>query len=129
MADRRTLSQINVTPFVDVMLVLLVIFMVTAPMMEAGIDVKLPKTDAAAVSTPTDPVTVSIDRRGNIYIDNKLTDSSSFKKKLTAAISGHAEKAVYLKADKRVKYGIVAKTMADIKSSGVDRIAMVTEKE
>jgi len=121
------MSQINVTPFVDVMLVLLVIFMVTAPMMESGIDVNLPKTEAGAVTAPQEPVTITISRLGDIFVSGTLIERDSLGEKLKAVFAKRTEKTVYLKADEKVDYGRVASVMAEIRRAGIDRIAMITE--
>lgn len=127
MADRRIISTINVTPLVDVMLVLLVIFMVTAPMMDSGIDVDLPKAGGKALNTVQDPITITIDKKGKTYINKKAVTRSELRKKLTAIYKHRKDSTIYLKADASVAYGIVAKTMAEIRSSGLEKIAMITE--
>lgn len=129
MSDRRIISNINVTPLVDVMLVLLVIFMVTAPMMEAGIDVNLPKADAGALKAVEDPIIITINKEGKIFINKKVVTNSELKKKLKAIYKRRKDSTIYLKADASVAYGVVAKTMAEIRSSGLEKIAMVTEPD
>lgn len=126
MAQRRLLSQINVTPFVDVMLVLLVIFMVTAPMLEQGIDLDLPEVKASTIKPSTEPLTLSINKKGTIYISNKKVALEDLRKKLAAIKKRTPDKSVILKADKNVKYGRVAETMAVIKNAGINKIAMIT---
>lgn len=127
MADRRIISAINVTPLVDVMLVLLVIFMVTAPMLESGIDVNLPKTKAGALATVKDPIIVTINKKGKIFINKKAVTRTELRKKLTAIYKRRTDETIYLKADASVAYGVVAGVMTDIRSSGIEKIAMVTE--
>ncbi len=127
MADNRMLSSINVTPFVDVMLVLLVIFMVTAPMMETGIDVNLPEVESGSVEGQDEPIIVSVDKKGNVFINKKQISLGKLRGNLTAIVKRNKNKTVYLRADEAVPYGKVASTMATIRSSGIKKIAMITE--
>jgi len=124
---RVLMSQINVTPFVDVMLVLLIIFMVTAPMMQSGIDVNLPKVTANAVNTKTEPLVVTIDRRQRTYLGDTRLSSARLAKKLRAINKMKPGSIVLLKADKRVPYGYVVKIISDIRKSGITKIGMITE--
>jgi biopolymer transport protein TolR len=126
-ADRKILSQINVTPLVDVILVLLIIFMITAPMLEEGIDVALPKVEAGGLPTPREPVIVSINRKGDIYISKMKLTPAELGKKLEAIFSRRTDKMVLLKADAKVPYGTVAEAMAEIRNAGILKIGMVTE--
>ncbi len=126
-SDRSAMSQINVTPLVDVMLVLLVIFMITAPMMQQGMQVNLPKTDAKAMATKEEPVIVTIDRNGRTYLNNGEIPRGQMKEKLAAAFTATSKKEVFLKADRDVPYGEVIRAMAEIKSAGVERLGMLTE--
>jgi biopolymer transport protein TolR len=121
------MSQINVTPLVDVMLVLLVIFMVTAPMMQQGVQVNLPKADTKSLKSPEEAVVVSIDKGGKTFIDKAEINPSELKTKLSSMFVNRAKKEVFLKADRDVPYGEVVKTMAEIKAAGVERLGMVTE--
>jgi len=121
------MSQINVTPLVDVMLVLLIIFMVTAPMMQQGVQVNLPKTQAKSLSADQETVVVSIDRSGRIFINSAETSHADLSEKLTTLFQSRAKKEAFLKADKDVPYGEVVKTMAEIKGAGVERLGMMTE--
>lgn len=126
MSERKLLSQINVTPFVDVMLVLLIIFMVTAPMLEQGIDLDLPEVKAAAIKPSAEPLTISINKKGVVYISNKKTTIKDLKTKLTAIKKRMPDQSIILKADKNVKYGRVAQTIAAIKEAGINKVAMIT---
>ena len=126
-SDRGTMSQINVTPLVDVMLVLLVIFMVTAPMMQQGVQVNLPKTDSKAMPSPEESVIVSIERSGKIFINAGEIPAADLRAKLTEMFAARSKKEVFLKADRDVPYGDVVKTMAEIKGAGIERLGMVTE--
>lgn len=127
MADKRILSQINVVPLVDIVLVLLIIFMITAPMLEEGIDVNLPKVDAAGLPTPKEPVIITINDKGDIYINNKKMKPAELGVKLKAIFKRKQDDMVLLKADATVPYGIVAATMAEIRKAGIVKIGMVTE--
>jgi len=126
-SDRGTMSQINVTPLVDVMLVLLVIFMVTAPMMQQGVQVNLPKADTKSLKSPVEAVVVSIEKSGRVFIDKTDIPPGELKTKLSAMLVNRAKKEVFLKADQDVPYGEVVKAMAEIKGAGVERLGMVTE--
>ena len=126
-SDRPVMSQINVTPFVDVMLVLLVIFMITAPMMQQGMQVNLPKTEAKAMSVKDEPIIVTIDRSGRAFLDRGEVPQGQLKAKLTALFASKSKKEVFLKADRDVPYGEVIRTMAEIKGAGVERLGMLTE--
>jgi biopolymer transport protein TolR len=124
------MAEINVTPFVDVMLVLLIIFMVTAPLLTAGVSINLPKTNAKSLSQPdSKPLEVSIDARGDIYLgDQKQRDVATLVEKLKA-ISGETQgdRVIYFRADKALPYGKGMEVMAGVQSSGFTKIALVTE--
>ena len=125
--DRQVMSQINVTPFVDVMLVLLVIFMITAPMMQQGMQVNLPKTEAKAMTVKDEPIIVTIDRSGRAFLDKGEVPQGQLKAKLAAVFASKSKKEVFLKADRDVPYGDVIRAMAEIKGAGVERLGMLTE--
>jgi biopolymer transport protein TolR len=125
--DRGTMSQINVTPLVDVMLVLLVIFMVTAPMMQQGVQVNLPKAETKALTAPEESVVVSIEKSGGVFINSAQIPAGELRAKLSEMFATRSKKEVFLKADKDVPYGEVVKTMAEIKGAGIERLGMVTE--
>jgi biopolymer transport protein TolR len=125
--DRNVMAQINVTPLVDVMLVLLVIFMITAPMMQQGMQVNLPKTEAKAMTVKDEPVIVTIDKSGRLYLDKGEIPRGQLKDKLTALFAGKPTKEVFLRADRDVPYGEVIRAMAEIKGAGVERLGMLTE--
>ena len=124
---RGALSEINVTPLVDVMLVLLVIFMVTAPMMQQGVQVNLPKADTKAMTPLEDTVVVTVEKSGKIYINKDEIPAADLRSKLATMFATREKKEVFLKADAGVPYGEVVKTMADIKGAGIERLGMVTE--
>ena len=125
--NRAVMAEINVTPLVDVMLVLLVIFMVTAPMMQQGVQVNLPKADTKAMTPAEESVVVSVDKTGKIFIDKEEIPAGDLRKRLSALFATRAKKEVFLKADAGVPYGEVVRTMADIKGAGIERLGMVTE--
>ena len=122
----RMLSEINVTPFVDVMLVLLVIFMVTAPMMQSGFDVDLPQVKAKTIHTNEMPLIVTISKDKKIEILDYEFTLDRLKSKLEFISQGRADKEIYLKADKTVPYGFVMEVMAEIKDAGYEKLGMIT---
>ena len=124
--QQGALSEINVTPLVDVMLVLLVIFMITAPMMQQGVDVNLPKAKGAALPSK-ERVVVTVKKDGTIFINKAAVKQADLQKKLAIILDGRTDREVFLKADHRVSYGKVAKVMGEIKEAGVERLGMVTE--
>jgi biopolymer transport protein TolR len=125
--NRAVMAEINVTPLVDVMLVLLVIFMVTAPMMQQGVQVNLPKADTKAMTPAEESVVVSVDKTGKLFIDKEEVPATELRKRLAGMFSAREKKEVFLKADAGVPYGDVVRAMADIKGAGIERLGMVTE--
>ena len=125
--DRGTMSQINVTPLVDVMLVLLVIFMVTAPMMQQGVQVNLPKANTKAMTPQDEAVVISVDKGGKVFINKDEIPAANLRDRLTSMFANREKKEVFLKADAGVPYGEVVRAMADIKGAGIERLGMVTE--
>jgi len=125
--NRGTMAEINVTPLVDVMLVLLVIFMVTAPMMQQGVQVNLPKADTKAMNPAEETVVVTVDKSSKVFINKEETPEENLRAKLTDMFASRTKKEVFLKADAGVPYGEVVKIMADIKGAGIERLGMVTE--
>src|SRR3989338_3426432 len=121
-----TISQINVTPFVDVMLVLLVIFMVTAPIIQQGVQLNLPQARAGALAGNEEQLVVAIARNGKIYLNDNQVTLSELGRKLRAVRELQPHKEVYLRADQDVRYGIVVKTIAEIKEAGIEKLGMVT---
>jgi biopolymer transport protein TolR len=122
----RLMSDINVTPFVDVMLVLLVIFMVTAPMMMQGVDVALPEATAKPLVAQKENLVVTIDKEQKVHINDFEVDTTFLREKLAKILENQPDREVYFKADKEVPYGKVALVMAEIKSAGVKKLGMVT---
>ncbi|PLX74030.1 MAG: protein TolR [Desulfuromonas sp.] len=125
---RSTLSQINVTPFVDVMLVLLIIFMVTAPMMEQGFDVNLPEVEEApGIASKEEPLVVTVNKRGQISIGkSRVNNSAKLIPLIQQVMKERKEKSVLLEADTAVAYGEVMQVMAAIRKAGISRVGMVT---
>lgn len=128
-SNKGFLSQINVTPLVDVMLVLLIIFMVTAPMLQEGVDVNLPELEAnpLSVESQEEPITITINKRGEVFINKNKIALSGLDEKLKAIYERKKEKMVLIRADKEVPYGFVIKTMAEVKKAGIQKVGMVTE--
>lgn len=124
--SKMAMSEINVTPFVDVMLVLLVIFMVTAPMMQQGIDVNLPKTSSAGVELNEDPFVLVIDVAGKIKIAGNAVGIDTLKAKLQAIFENKKNKQIYIQADRKVDYGIVAEVMGEARAAGIYNLSLIT---
>jgi biopolymer transport protein TolR len=124
--DSTTIAQINVTPLVDVMLVLLVIFMVTAPIIQQGVQVNLPQAKAAAIPGTEELLVVSIAKNGKIYLNDNVMTLDELGSRMRAIRANEAEKQVYVRADQDVRYGLVMKTIAELKQAGIERVGMVT---
>jgi biopolymer transport protein TolR len=124
--DATTIAQINVTPLVDVMLVLLVIFMVTAPIIQQGVQVNLPQAKAGAIPGTEELLVVTISKNGKVYLNDNSISLAELGVKLRAIRKLQADKQVYLRADQDVRYGLVMKTIAEIKQAGIERLGMVT---
>jgi biopolymer transport protein TolR len=120
------MSEINVTPFVDVMLVLLIIFMVTAPMMSQGVDVDLPEAATDPLSSDKEPLVVTVDKTGAVFISELKVEVNFLQDKLRKILEGRKNKEVFFKADKDVAYGIVVQVMAEIKGAGIEKLGMIT---
>ena len=123
----RVISQINVTPFVDVMLVLLIVFMITAPLLTVGVSVDLPKTKASQLNSKGDPIIISIKKNGQLYIQEREIDALKLLPRLKAISSGNKNLRIYVRGDKNVPYGLVLDTIAKIKSSGFKKVALVAK--
>ncbi len=125
--SRKVMSEINVTPLVDVMLVLLIIFMVTAPMMKQGLNVNLPETKGTGTkSTKEDPLVVTIKQNNTVFIGKTQIAVDLLSDKIKSLVSTNEDKQIYLEADKKVTYDLVAKVMGEIQNAGVYRISLVT---
>lgn len=125
-STRAVLSEINVTPFVDVMLVLLIIFMVTAPMMQQGMDVDLPETASSGIATNEDPFILVIRKNHDILAGDTKLSLQVLRERLKAIFETRKNKQIYLQADKHVEYGFVAETMGEIRAAGLTQIGLVT---
>ena len=124
--SRMMMSEINITPMVDVMLVLLIIFMVTTPMMQQGIDVELPETASSGTATSDEPFVLVIKKHDKIFVGDQLIPTAELRDRLTAIFETRKNKQVYLQADRAVDYGFVAETMAEIRAAGIFNIGLVT---
>jgi len=121
------MSEINVTPFVDVMLVLLIIFMVTAPMMMQGVDVNLPRTTTQPIASEEERLILTITAKREIYLNEYKIALDSLQRKLQTIFQNRPDKALFLRADQNLPYGFVMEVMAAVRQSGIKRIGMVTE--
>jgi len=126
-SSSQYMSEINVTPFVDVMLVLLIIFMVSAPMMTQGVDVSLPETSSKSLPTDDDSLTITIKKNGEIYINTYQVTIDALQEKIKIILDGRMEKHVYMRADKNVAYGLVVRVMSEVKNAGVQKLGMITD--
>ncbi len=124
--NKRTMSEINVTPFVDVMLVLLIIFMVTAPLLTSGIKINLPESSSVLKNEKKDPVTVSINSKGEIFIQKKKFSKDQLINKLSLLKKNNQNLKIYIKGDKKLDYGKVMELMNLINQSGFKKVALVT---
>ncbi len=128
--SKGMVSEINVTPLVDVMLVLLIIFMVTAPMMTHGVDVKLPQTSAQAIPTKSERLVVSVTGDRKIFINEQQVEFDEFETKLAAINQNRPDsEGIFLRADEAIPYGYVMQVMGLIRQAGISKIGMVTESE
>ena len=123
---RGALSEINVTPLVDVMLVLLIVFMISAPLLTAGVPLELPKTEAGAMQDQSEPITVSIRQDGSIFVQDDAIPFDSLAPRLKA-MAGDAKKPIYVRADGRASYAVVAQVMASLSTSGFSSINLITD--
>jgi biopolymer transport protein TolR len=128
---QRVMSEINVTPMVDVMLVLLIIFMVSAPLLTVGVPIDLPQSQAKSLEQDKEPLTVSVNEKGQIFLQNSeiAADDLIAKMEAVAQARGGKDARVYVRGDKRVDYGTMMKVMGRLSSAGFNRVALVTEFE
>jgi biopolymer transport protein TolR len=125
----RPLAEINVTPLVDVMLVLLVIFMVTAPMMLQGVDVDLPETTTQPLRVRDEPLVLTVKKEGRYFIGRRELPAAELAEKLRAIFEGRDDKEIFLRADEAAPYGVVVKALAAAREAGARQLGMVTEPE
>jgi biopolymer transport protein TolR len=128
---RKVMSEINVTPMVDVMLVLLIIFMVSAPLLTVGVPIDLPQTQAKSLDQDKEPLTISVNEKGQVYLQNAEIDVDNLiaKLKAVAEARGGTDARIYVRGDKRVDYGTMMKVMGRLSAAGFHRVALVTEFE
>ena len=128
---RGVMSEINVTPMVDVMLVLLIIFMVSAPLLTVGVPIDLPQSQAKSLDQDKEPLTISVTEKGEVYLQNAAIDVDGLIAKLQAVAQarGGTDARIYVRGDKRVDYGTMMKVMGRLSSAGFHRVALVTEFE
>jgi len=125
--DDRLMSEINVTPFVGVMLVLLIIFMVTAPMMIQGVDVSLPEATSGPLESKQEQLIVTIDQNNQVYVNDFRVGVEGLKEKLIQITKNQKADEIYLRADKTVAYGMVVFVMSEIKGAGIEKLGMITD--
>ena len=125
----RPMSEINVTPMVDVMLVLLIIFMVTAPLLTVGVPIELPETKGQQLQTNKEPVTISVDKAGKVFIQETEIRLDEIAPKLRAIAKNGYDEQIFIRGDKGIDYGTVMRVMGRIKSAGFTKVSLVTESE
>ncbi|MEO5354840.1 MAG: protein TolR [Magnetococcus sp. XQGC-1] len=126
-SDHGTMSDINVTPMVDIMLVLLVIFMVTAPLLTQGVEVNLPAASASPLQSKQEPLIITVNQDGLTYIEKNLQSSTQLIEKVRAIRKSNPELPIFVRGDRKTAYGAVMLVMAQLQQAGVDRIGLVTE--
>ncbi len=125
--DRRVMADINVTPLVDVMLVLLIIFMVTAPMLTQGVDVNLPQASAKALRSDEERLIITVDSNSRIFVGKQPVEFNRLGGALKEIVARRSDRQVYFRADRPVPYGFVVKVIAEVRNSGIEKLGMVTE--
>jgi len=125
----RAMADINMTPFIDVMLVLLIIFMVAAPLLSSGVPIDLPSTKAAALNIDKKPIAVAIDEHGDIFLMDQKVEASALAEAVKAQAKDGVDERVYVRASKTVTYGRVAEVMSDLTAAGFKKVALVTDQE
>ncbi len=128
-SENRAMSDINVTPLVDVILVLLIIFMVTAPMMTQGVDVDLPQTTSRPMESQEERLVITINAKKEIFLNKEKVDPLLLRRHLERSTAAKLNREVLLRADRSVPYGFVVQTMAEIKNAGIEKLGMVTDPQ
>ena len=126
-SEREPISEINVTPFVDVMLVLLIIFMVTAPLLTVGVQVDLPETSADTLSEESEPLTLTINSKGEVFIQETKIEFDNLIKKILAVSNNRTDTRIYVRGDKTINYGRVLEVMGKLSGSGFTKVALISE--
>ena len=126
-ARYQPMSDINVTPMVDVMLVLLVVFMVTAPLLTVGVPVDLPQTNAPAINEPKEPLVITIDAKGQVYLQNNQIDANDLGAKLVAITNNNPNASIYVRGDHAIDYGRVLEIMGVVSASGFTKVSLIAE--
>jgi biopolymer transport protein TolR len=125
----QPMSEINVTPMVDVMLVLLVIFMVTAPLLTVGVPVQLPKTKASAMTNPDEPVVISVEKDGNVFLQETEIKLDELGPRLAAITANKPDTTIYVRADQDTNYGMFAQVLAELQASGFSKVGLITDSK
>src|SRR3990170_4516961 len=125
--DRRMMSEINIVPLTDVMLVLLIIFMVTAPMLTQGVDVNLPQANAKAMRSDEERLVLTVDMNSRIFVGKQPVEFNRLNDTLRAIVARRTDRQVYFRADRAVPYGFVVKVIAEVRNAGGEKLGMVTE--
>ena len=126
-SDREPMSEINVTPFVDVMLVLLIIFMVTAPLLTVGVQVDLPETSADTLPEESEPLTLTINSKGEVFIQETKIEFDNLIKKILAVSKNRTDTRIFVRGDKTINYGRVLEVMGKLSGSGFTKVALISE--
>jgi biopolymer transport protein TolR len=126
-SEREPMSEINVTPFVDVMLVLLIIFMVTAPLLTVGVQVDLPETSADTLPEESEPLTLTINSKGEVFIQETKIEFDNLIKKILAVSKNRTDTRIYVRGDKTINYGRVLEVMGKLSGSGFTKVALISE--
>ena len=126
-SEREPISEINVTPFVDVMLVLLIIFMVTAPLLTVGVQVDLPETSADTLPEESEPLTLTINSKGEVFIQETKIEFDNLTKKILAVSNNRTDTRIYVRGDKTINYGRVLEVMGKLSGSGFTKVALISE--
>ena len=126
-SEREPMSEINVTPFVDVMLVLLIIFMVTAPLLTVGVQVDLPETSADTLPEESEPLTLTINSKGEVFIQETKIEFDNLIKKILAVSNNRTDTRIYVRGDKTINYGRVLEVMGKLSGSGFTKVALISQ--